>query len=202
MHPSRNNRRTDLGTPPLGVRVPVSSRCIRAWTHVLATLSITWVYAVCQMGRQNGKPESCARSRQCSAKFLLGSEIRLSRLTLRPVSDCSDFSDCAKWIVRAATRNTIARAGCASLLQCSSHHETRHAAGSASLSRPAACRFSFCICGLHTPAFAESRRTLDRKGQRRGASVFTEASQLYLRGVHGSVSTARPGQNALGYRFG
>ena len=34
--------------------------------------------------------------------------------------------------------------------------------------------------GLHTHAFAESLRTLNRKGQRSGIRVFTESSQLYL----------------------
>ena len=58
-------------------------------------------------------------------------------------------------------------------------------------------------CGLRTHAFAESRRILDRKGQRGGVRVFREASQLYLRGVHVAVYPARPrGGNAPGRGFG
>src|SRR5271168_414801 len=104
----------------------------------------------------------------------------------RPHSECSDFPQCAKRILaaiaastiglRAAARNAIPKRAC--LLRRSSHLETRQTAGSASLSRPASGRVR--PRGLHAHAFAESLRTLNRKGQRSGIRVFTESSQLYL----------------------
>ena len=87
------------------------------------------------------------------------------------------------------------------LLQRPSHFETRHAAGSASLPRPAA---GLAACrGFRAHAFAESLRKLDRKGQRGGVRVFTEASQLYLPGGHVAVYAARPrAGNVPGRGFG
>jgi hypothetical protein len=67
------------------------------------------------------------------------------------------------------------------------------------MSRPAAGRVA--PYGLRIHEFAESRRILDRKSQRRGVRVFREASQLYLRGVHVAVSPISGSSSAQVYDF-
>ncbi len=97
------------------------------------------MYAVCGTKRQivDHGSGSCV-------VFTRAGDPAASRGAARTRSECSDFPECAKWILaavaagtiglRAAARNAIASTEYASLLRRSSHFETRQTAGSASLS--------------------------------------------------------------------